>query len=290
MNYIIENKLITLNSSDAIQNNGSKLSDVIFNFTDILKKEAGIFYSTISLVSCEIPVSFFNVNINNYRLYYSVDSVLYNLSIAEGNYNATSFITVFQYAFAAGLHGKTIILSLNRLNGFFTFYVSGFALQLIHTNSTIYEVLGLLALTNYTITSKQIAPFMANFLGVKKIKVNSSALSNNGFDSNSLGSSHLLQTISVNQPAFGLITFQNQATNYSKLKARLINEIDILMLDENGAKIDYNGVHYEQDDILKVDPIKFNYESLANSVKTVKTDYMKLRNKNMDDLDLLLEK
>jgi hypothetical protein len=298
MNYI-DSKLITLNSKDSVQNNASMLSDVMFKFKDILKKEAGIFYSTIALISCEIPVSFFNVNVNNYTLYYSVDSVVYNLVISEGNYNATTFKTAFQSAFAAGLHAKTIIISINRLNGFFTFIVSGFTLQLLYKDTTMYEVLGLLPLTNYTITSSQTAPFMANFLGVKKIKVISAALSNSGFDSNGLGSSHLLHTISVNQPAFGLITFQNTLPNYSKLKEKIINEIDIQLLDENGAKIDLNGIHWslsisinvyrrfnEQDDILNVDPIKFIDESLA---KTVKTDNKKLRNKNMEELDLLLE-
>lgn len=300
LSYIIDNKIITLNSKDAVLLNSSKVSNVNFKFKNILKKEKDIFYTTVSLYSCEIPVSFFNVNVNNYYLSYSVNGVSYSMTLAEGNYNSTTFISAFQTAFSTAGHGKTITVSINRLNGFLTFTVSSYTLIFLYSNSTMYEVLGLASSTNYTITTTLTAVSMMNLIGVKKIKILSYALSNNGIDSNTLGENSLLQTVSVNQPAYNLITWSNQSPNYSKLKQREINEIDIQLRDENDALIDFNGINWsltivlniyrkfvEMDDFLNITPLEFK-EVQPLPPKILKETIREVPNPNLEELKLLL--
>jgi hypothetical protein len=63
VNNIEESKLIVLNSKDADLLNGDFLSHVRFNFRDVLRRRA-IYYVGVSLMSAEIPCSFYNINVN----------------------------------------------------------------------------------------------------------------------------------------------------------------------------------------------------------------------------------
>lgn len=303
MNYIIDTKNITLNSKDGMRINSDNLSSVVFSFKDVLKNEKDILYTTVGLYSAEIPVSFYNINVNNYVLNYSVNAVSYSMTIPEGNYNATSFITAFQTQFASGGHSKTIAVSINRLTGIFTFTISGYTLIFLYANTTMYEVLGFIPLTNYTMTTTLTAPYMANLLGVKKLKIVSSVLANTSVDSNNLGGSNMIQTISVDQPAFGLITYKNQNNNYSKIRSKVINDIDIQIRDENDALIDFNGVNWsltillniyrkfvELDDFLDMEQLQISPLTVSSpEPKVVKETLSELPNPHLDDLNLLLQ-
>lgn len=247
---IDDRKLINVNSADSQQINGDYLSDVNFNFRNVLYREDDILYSTIDLINAQIPCSFYNVNVNNNFFSYTVDGVNYSFSISEGNYNSATFISKFTVLFLAGEHGQTLSLSLNSLNGKLTFSVSGYTL-VINTDTTLYEVLGLAQNTTYTITSSLTCPYPCNFLGVKKIKICSQSLAPlNGWDSSSLSNTTLLHTLTVNDAAYGIITYQNQMNTAVMLKNRIINNIDIQLLDENNQFIDFNGINWSMTFVL----------------------------------------
>ena len=50
---------------------------------------------------------------------YEISSVEYSMTIPEGQYNANTFITAFQTQFAAGGHGKTCVMTLDKIPGKF---------------------------------------------------------------------------------------------------------------------------------------------------------------------------
>ena len=56
-----ENKIISLNSALGTLQNGTMLSNVIFNTGLILEEDDTIIDSHISLINCQIPISFYNV-------------------------------------------------------------------------------------------------------------------------------------------------------------------------------------------------------------------------------------
>ena len=242
---ILDSRVINLNSKDSVKLNSQKNSNVYFKFKNILKEDDDVYYITCGLLSAQIPVSFYNVNVNNQYLSYSVNGTAYSLTIPEGNYNAYGFISSFQTQFSNGAHGKALTVTLDKLTGRFTFTLTtSYTLVLNSATSTIFKVLGFDISTDYTITSSQLAPYPANFLGVKKIKVLSSALANFSYDSNTLGNTNLIQTITVNDSAFGMVTYQNQIENYGRLKTKRIDEIDIQLRDEDDALIDLNGIDW----------------------------------------------
>lgn len=252
MNYIIENKLITLNSNEGVKLNGEYLSQINFNFIDILKDEEDILYKELGLLSAEIPVSFYNINVNNQVLYYTINNIQYNLTIPEGNYNATNFITEFQTQFNNGGHTHTIVLTFSKITGKLTFTKSGIYDVIFNSiNSTLYEVLGFLKDENYTISSTYTAPHLLNLLGVKKIKIKTN-LSLHNYDSNGHTSGNLLHTLSVNKPSYSLIDYQNNHLGLNRIFNKIINEIHIEMRDENNNLIDFNNTYWTLTLILNI--------------------------------------
>lgn len=242
---IIDSRLINLNSADAEQLNGQKLSKVIFHFSNILKEDNDNLFSTCGLLNAQIPFSFYNINVNNQVLYYSVNGTYYTMTITEGNYNSTTFITAFQTGFSSGGHGKTLTISISKLTGRLTFTLSTtYTLIFYYSTTTMFKVLGFNTSTDYSFTSSLEATYPCNLLGVKKIKIISSALANSSFDSSSLGNTNLLQTITVNDALFGVVTYQNQFDSYGRLKNQIINNIDLELRDEDNNLIDFNGIDW----------------------------------------------
>ena len=119
MEYITDSKQINLSSYSATTKNGSLNSSLYFNLNNILKKEQDILYNLVSVVHCEIPVSFYIINNTNNLFSYSVEilSVLqtFNITLTNGNYNASTFKTMFLSKLGGGWS-----LSLSNSTGQFT--------------------------------------------------------------------------------------------------------------------------------------------------------------------------
>lgn len=249
---IEEHKLIVLNSKDGIKLNGEYLSHVRFNFRDILKKEDDIFYVGLSLLSAEIPCSFYNVNVNNATLNYRVNSIDYSLTLNEGNYNTTTFIAEFVSQFNAGGHGHTISMSFNKTTGKLTTTKTGGVYDIVYLSGSIYEVLGFLDGTEYTISTSLIHSYMLNLLGIKKLKIFSPSFSLENYDSMGHTSGSLIHTVSVNVPSYSLLNYQNQSSTVSRVKNKTINELEILIRDENHELVDMNNVYWDMTLVLTI--------------------------------------
>jgi hypothetical protein len=108
----------------------------------------------------------------------------------------------------------------------------------------MFSVLGFDIDTDYTITSTLQLPYQMNLLGIKKLYIFSSALANFSYDSGSLTESNLVQSITVNDSQFGVVSYLNQFDSYGRLRASKINEVDVQLRDENNALIDFNGIEW----------------------------------------------
>ena len=88
-----ETILINLNSKDAIKNNGSFLSDVYFNFKNIIKELDDVLEIQVTVSNAQIPYSFYNVNVYNNILAGTYNATPFTLTLTRGNYNATNLIS-----------------------------------------------------------------------------------------------------------------------------------------------------------------------------------------------------
>ena len=246
MDIISERRLISLNSEDATQYfNGTFLSNMIFNFSDVLKDERNILYVEGGIYNCQIPCSFYAVNYTNNVLFYSLNSIIYSITVPVGNYNFTNFASQMVSKFL--VNGHIIVITIDKTTGIITFTNSTGTLNyFIETGSTLWRVLGFeTGSGNFNATANVITPpYLLNLLGIKKIKIFSNSLGINSLDSKSSITNTLIDTLGVNTPAYGLLTYDNQQAIYSKLKQKIINQIDIQIKDENNEFINFNNTDW----------------------------------------------
>lgn len=244
MDYYTDSILINLNSNNAIQNNGSFLSDVQFNFTGILKDNPNIVETKIQIQNAQIPYSFYNINVYNNILEFSVDGlpVIYTLTLTRGNYNANSLITELTNEFILlGITDITIIIS--PITGCLQFTKTTGSLSLLHSGSTIFKVLGFDVNTDYNSTGGIInAPYPLNLLGTLKLRIASDTLQTNNIDSSVGGSFNILATLPIEAGNFGLILYDNISGIQSILDNKYLDGFDIKILDDDNNLINFNNV------------------------------------------------
>ena len=246
-------KIITLSSNDAQRLNGEFLSNVRFTFSHVLTDQNHIHYNTISIQSAEIPHSFYNVDENHNTVYYTLADTgglgsfynNYTMTIPEGQYNANTFITAFQTLFAAGGHGKTCVLTIDKVTGKFMLSPSdsSFTITIFTSGTTAFRIIGLDTASDHTFSYSATGTafsYPCNFLGVTKLKVFSDALACDNLDSSALGETNLIDTISVNAPAYGLIQFNAAEHNECLMKHKSIDNIDVQIRDERNDYVDFN--------------------------------------------------
>ena len=233
-----ENHLITLHSNN--NDNGSYLSNIIFQFTGLLKPDKKIIRNEIMLLKAEIPSSFYAINSNNNILSYYTTSNK-TITISNGNYNANTFITAMNTLFSA--NGDTFSITINNSNGILTFSNSS-SFTFFYSSSSIFGVLGLNTTTNYSSSSNSLTCiYPLNLLPPKRLTMKSNSLISNNFSSSNKGLDSVLGVIQVNQPSFNLIVYQAQQTDAHLLKNNFIDSIDIQILDENN-NINFNGIDW----------------------------------------------
>lgn len=254
-----ERRLINLNSNNASQyNNGTLLSDVVFNFASVLRDDKDIVLVEGGLLNAQIPVSFYTINQYNNVLRYSITipntspppetiTSAFSITVPVGNYNYLTLKSAMETLFSA--NGHTITLSINSVTGKITLTytppsetpTASFA-GCNESGSTIWAVLGFrVGSGNVNGVANVVSPpYPLNLLGIKKIKFFSDALGVVAVDSSQFGSTNLVDCISVNQPSFGLISYSNTQNIYSKVKRKWINQIDLQIRDEFSNLIDFN--------------------------------------------------
>ena len=225
-------------------------SNVVFNFKNILKDEPDIIYSTISIVSAQLPVSFYVINEFNNKFTFQQSITTATITLTPGNYTATSLITEMLAKLLPVFSAAT--MTFNASTGKLTLRSSVASFTLIAgVNSTSFDILGLSTTSNITSVAaalpfvgfEVVFPFPLNLLGAQELRISSVALQTYNYNSSTLGESNLIGVIQNNAAPFGLIMYLN-TNGYSVLRNKLISQIDIQITDENNLPIDFNGVDW----------------------------------------------
>lgn len=235
-----ETMLINLNAGNALKNNGSFLSDVYFNFKNVIQDVDNLLEVEISVANAQIPYSFYNINVYNNVLNIDYNGTPYTLTLTRGNYNATNLITeINTQLINAGITGVTITIS--SITGTLSIS-SGGTLQILSLGSTIYQVLGLETGTDYT--APFIAPYPLNLLGTLRLRICSYELITYNLDSTSMTTLNVLATIPIESSTFGVILYDNISNIKTRLNNTQLDGFDILILDDNNNPVNFNGVSW----------------------------------------------
>ena len=225
----------------------SFLSHIDFNFKDVLKDDDDILYSHISIDSAQIPVSFYLINYTTNILKFTINNgLIQTLTLERGNYDLTGLTKALIQGFLD--LGYSFSITFNKINGKLTFtLVSGgltFTFLSSASGSSINEIIGFDSVTSYSsIGNIMIAEHPVSLIGIKKLKVSSSALHTNSLSSGTSGD--LLGVIPVNAPPFGLILYENNSGKKGGLLTnRVVSNIDISITDENNRYVNFNNTEY----------------------------------------------
>lgn len=253
MMTIDDTRYINLNTQQGIPRPSSGLyeksflSQIDFSFKDVLKDDDDVLYSHISIDSAQIPVSFYLINYTTNILKFTINNgLIQTLTLERGNYDLTGLTKALIQGFLD--LGYSFSITFNKINGKLTFtLVNGgltFSFLSSASGSSINEIIGFDSVTSYSsIGNIMIAEHPVSLIGIKKLKVSSSALHTNSLSSGTSGD--LLGVVPVNAPPFGLILYENNSGKKGGLLTnRVVSNIDISITDENNRYVNFNNTEY----------------------------------------------
>jgi hypothetical protein len=248
---IREKRLISLNSNNATQYfNGRYLSNLSFDFFSILSADDSILYIEGGVQSAQIPASFYNIDVTNNVFSYTVGGIAYNIQVPPGNYNYSTIVTQMTTLFT--VNGHTFTFALNRNSNILTMTLTSAGTWNNILPSSIYYILGFNNTTTTIVANTITFPNLFNLLGQKKLKIYSSNLAIDSLDSVGNSTNNLIETISVNQPGFGMIIYNNIDSTYGHLKTSYLSTIDIQIRDELNNFINFNNINWTMTIVLIV--------------------------------------
>jgi len=197
------------------------------------------------MVDATIPVSFYNINYTNNKLYYVILATTYENIVPVGNYNFNSLAARLILNFAGNGHLFNVLI--NKQNGIIQFYYTDNEYYFLNKagGSTMLELLGFIQTDNqYSVSDSIYSTYPLNLLGIQKLKIYSTALSSSNIDVSKQGMSNLIGLIPVDQPSFVLIVHENKNQTKFKVRNDIIDEIDIQIYDENGNLVNFNNIDW----------------------------------------------
>ena len=205
-------------------NSGSQLTESNNTFQVDLQLEDGYLYDRISLLSCNIPISYYTIQQGENIFNLNEDSKSVSISVPIGNYNISSFCSVIQtllntyspnaYTYQLYYPQNFKDTSTGKIQYFMTSYHAGLKISFsFPENSPIYQQFGFDQGTSdfftegnssYFINSKNVVSFIPE----NSIYIHSSLIS--GIDSPSPKFSSCLQEVyNENNVMFGVLAWSN---------------------------------------------------------------------------------
>jgi hypothetical protein len=283
-----ETILINLNSKDSVKNNGTYNSDIVFDLRGLLIEQSNIISSSIELLNCSIPISYYNINIFNNTLNYTT-TVSKTITITPGNYNSTSLLSELSRLFTA--NSDAIIARINGSSGIITFTSSSaFSLN----PSSMLILLGFS--DNISIISsvgnKITPPFPLNIASIKQLIIISNELGLSSYSSNRL--SNVVISLPVNLPPYSILSYNSPGNLKRNLKQSNIDFIDIKIVDEHGFYIDFNNIDFSISFVLtltrkQIITNNYNFNEVIKQINTIKKEKSLEEKPIIDETDLLLQ-
>lgn len=243
-----ESLCIFLNSKKASRYVNNYTSECIFVIPPLtISKRSKI---NVSFQTASIPYSFFNCDDFNNVFNIRVNSVDYNYTIPQGNYNINTLITALKL-----LVGVNFTIVYNVSDNSLTFTHTLYDFQLINT-STCFEMLGFKSNVSYSSTSRILkSDISINLFTIRNILVSSNNFILNNINSSDVHNSNIICSIPINSSSGGIISYSN-IFNVSNDVYNLSNItlLHLKLCDQDGLILDLNGCHWSltlQIDIYK---------------------------------------
>jgi hypothetical protein len=202
---------------------------------------------------------------NNSLAYQKSGGTKTTITISSGNYNSGTLITAINLALSiAGNPDLTI--SINTINGKMQFASSAFSTYTIYNlanGSTMGKILGIGA--NISFSNSGYCDYPLNLLGKSKLLINSRNLNNVAYTSYGLGFTTTIATVPVNVPPYSLIQYTCRVEQQKNILVnRVLDNIDIQILDTDNQFINFNNVDWSITLVLSIEKMDANKFHVQN--------------------------
>lgn len=295
----VDNHIITLNSTDGTQLNGTFKSNMNFAFTGLLKDDVNIIRTYVTLLNAQIPVSFYVIDATNNTLAYQKSgSVKKFITIRIGNYNSGTLITAINDALTTAGNSE-LSIGIQPINGVLQFAsVSNYTIFNYANGSTIAKILGIETNLSQVAFNAVRCDYPLNLLGKSKLLINSRNLNNVAYTSFGLGFTTTIATVPVNVPPYSLIQYSTAVEQQKNILVnRVLDNIDIQILDTDNHFINFNNIDWSLTIVLSIermDANKFHIQSfndyLGNQEQPIQPEEIILNPPEQDkDLEFLMK-
>ena len=194
---------------------------------------------SISVLSAQIPCSYYNVNSLNNKLIYSVNNETpIEVNIIIGNYNINTLITYLKNE----MPGFSIIYnaSTNKLS--FTHHISLFN---FFQQSTCFELIGFSDKDHISTNNILVGDIVINLYTVQMLQIASDNFILDNIDSFRPNNSNILQSISVTSSYGSIVHYSNIHDIQSEIHStRNLTNLPIQIIDQNDNVVELNGAHW----------------------------------------------
>jgi hypothetical protein len=194
----------------------------------------------MSLISCEIPLTFYNINKNNNKLHITENAIARDIIISYGNYNITQLRSELQNQF-----GPNYNITYNSISNKLSIQLLANITTIIDiNNSTIGNVIGYIInhtiILNQTITSDTVCnmTYTLSLYYTVDIVDEETLLSQTGKTNN------IIQKIPINSPQNTILIFYPTQAKHIVFCANNIRTITINLFDDRMREIDLNGQYF----------------------------------------------
>lgn len=228
---------IYLNSKRANKYINNQTSDCIFFLPQLnIKKPKNI---TISVLSAQLPYSFYNINNTNNKLVYKINEIVNTVYFTVSNYNVNSLKDHI-----VTLLGSDFNIIYSASANKFTISNTSFDFTLLES-SNCFELLGLSESDHTSISRILISDLVCNLFTIRNIQIASENFILNNIDSFNPNNSNILASIPINTIYNGIIGYNNDHNVYSEINSvNNLTQLHIKLTDQDGDLIDLNGTHF----------------------------------------------
>jgi hypothetical protein len=222
--------------------NGEFKSSVAFSVPNLIHAEDDIEYILFSIPYAVIPNSYYIVNDSNNRLVITENSITTTYTLANGNYNASTFRT----AILALLPSPRWGCSLNSITNKFTFTNTTYSFTFGAT-STIDFIIGFsdaISSSLVSLVNTLTMPRVCNFMPLPRICIRCYQLAHSVVASANVSGStgDVLITVPNNAVANGQMVFNNYSQAKTLFKLNKLQSFVVNLTDDDGTLIDFNGI------------------------------------------------
>lgn len=219
---------LSSNNADSTTTDGS----YVFNLPMI--EVPSQFHLYISLANASIPISYYNVNMYNNILVYTVLGSTYTIIIPQGNYNVNTLLAYIK----TRMTNFTITYN-STLNKFGWAHPSN-EFGFIKAGSTAFKLFGIDANGQSSNGQFLASANVCDLMPVKSLCIQTNLATGNINKANPQAINTLCM-LPINVGANGLLTYINQTNFSTNLFTNTLSQIEIKICDQSGNHLMFNG-------------------------------------------------